>query len=152
MRYALPYLTIAVILLPAVLLPACTPDEDAKPTPTVDGRWFTRSQYEMGKKVYADNCARCHGQYGQGIVDDWKQPNPDGSFPPPPLNGTAHTWHHPFSILLKTINEGGIPLGGTMPAFADSLSREEKVAAIAYFQSLWSDEVYERWEKMNARQ
>ncbi len=152
MQHTFSYGAIFSLILITALFQACSPEKESKPTPTIEGRWFTQSQYEMGGKVYSDNCARCHGEYGQGIVDDWRQPNPDGSFPPPPLNGTAHTWHHPFDILLKTINEGGIPLGGTMPAFADSLSREEKVATIAYFQSLWSDDVYNRWEKMNADQ
>ncbi len=121
-------------------------------TVTIEGRWFTKNQHELGKTVYVENCARCHGQYGESTVADWKQPGRDGSFPPPPLNGTAHTWHHPFEILMKTINEGGEPLGGTMPAFADSLSEEEKVAVIAYFQSWWDEKTYDRWVEMNAGQ
>jgi mono/diheme cytochrome c family protein len=124
----------------------------SQPTVTIEGRWFTKAQYELGKTVYTENCARCHGTYGQSTVDNWKRLGSDGLFPPPPLNGTAHTWHHPFEILMKTINEGGAPLGGTMPAFADSLSDEEKIAVIAYFQSWWDAETYDRWVEMNAGQ
>lgn len=136
-----------------LIIAGCSGDSQKKsatPTHTVKGRWFTPQQFELGKKVYAENCARCHGPYGQGIVDDWKKPNPDGSFPPPPLNGTAHTWHHPFSVLMKTIDEGGAPVGGNMPAFREILSEEEKIAVIAYFQSWWDDKTYNRWVKMNA--
>lgn len=133
---------------------ACDSEDQSSPRPqiTIDGRWFTRAQYELGKTVYTENCARCHGTNGQSTVENWKRPGPDGSFPPPPLNGTAHSWHHPFEILMKTINEGGAPLGGTMPAFADSLSDEEKIAVIAYFQGWWDAETYDRWVEMNAGQ
>jgi mono/diheme cytochrome c family protein len=69
----------------------------------------------------------------------------DGSFPPPPLNGTAHTWHHPISLLLHTINNGGKALGGQIPAFGGKLSDAEKTAVIAYFQNRWPDEIYDAW-------
>ena len=32
-----------------------------------------------------------------------------------------------------------------MPAFEDKLSKEEKEAAIAYFQSFWEDKYYNLW-------
>ncbi|NGP90033.1 c-type cytochrome [Fodinibius halophilus] len=143
---------ILLFIAPAILVISCNSSEKAEPTKTIEGRWFTQKQYTLGKQVFTNNCAQCHGQHGEGTVEDWKQRNADGSFPPPPLNGSAHTWHHPFKVLMKTINKGGKRLGGTMPAFEDKLSREEKVAVIAYFQSLWDDKTYNRWVKMNARQ
>lgn len=99
----------------------------------VAGKWYTLSQVEMGRGVYAGNCVACHGAQGQGLADDWKQPLADGSYPPPPLNGSAHTWHHPISILLRTINNGGAPLGGKMPAFKSKLSNQQKIAVVAFF-------------------
>lgn len=144
------YPVIAILLL--FLLASCSSKKQQEPVTTIEGRWFTPEQFELGKKVYAENCARCHGQYGQSIVDNWKKPNPDGTFPPPPLNGTAHTWHHPFSVLMKTIDEGGAPMGGNMPAFREVLSEEEKIAVITYFQSWWDEQTYNRWVEMNADQ
>ena len=143
---------ILLLIVGIFIFAGCQTDQETKPDMVTEGRWFTKQQFELGKVVYAENCARCHGQYGQSIVDNWKRPNPDGTFPPPPLNGTAHTWHHPFEVLMQTINEGGAPVGGTMPAFGDSLSNEEKIAVIAYFQSLWDNKTYERWVDMNADQ
>lgn len=134
------------------ILVACNAEKQDEPVTVTEGRWFTKQQFELGKTVFAENCARCHGEFGQGIVENWKKPNPDGSFPPPPLNGSAHTWHHPFEVLMQTIDKGGAPVGGTMPAFGDSLSNREKIAVIAYFQSLWDKETYERWVEMNADQ
>ncbi|MGK7369235.1 MAG: c-type cytochrome [Candidatus Halalkalibacterium sp. M3_1C_030] len=142
---------ILLFLCLSVLI-GCQTKNQTDPETVIEGRWFTKQQHKLGKTVYSENCARCHGQYGQSIVDNWKRPNPDGTFPPPPLNGSAHTWHHPFEVLMRTINDGGAPVGGTMPAFGDSLTNEEKIAVIAYFQSLWDNKTYERWVDMNASQ
>jgi len=112
--------------------------------PKVSGRWYTQSQVELGRKVYALNCVGCHLDNAQGTAS-WKDRSPDGSYPPPPLNGSAHTWHHPLAILKKVIDEGGVPLGGKMPGFKDKLNEEEKLAVISYFQSFWSGEIYDAW-------
>lgn len=112
------------------------------------GRWYSEQQLASGRSVFVENCASCHGEKAQGLADDWRQRLADGSFPPPPLNGSAHAWHHPLSVLLQVINEGGEALGGKMPAFAQVLSDAEKLDAIAYFQSFWSDEIYNQWGQM----
>ena len=112
---------------------------------TIDGKWYTQPHLEIGKRVFENNCSICHGLQGQGLAEDWKQPLADGSYPPPPLNGTAHTWHHPVSILIRTITHGGAALGGKMPAFDNKLSNEEKIAVIAYFQHWWPEEIYNGW-------
>jgi mono/diheme cytochrome c family protein len=109
------------------------------------GKWYSASQLELGKKVFKENCMVCHGEQGQGLADNWRKPIADGSYPPPPLNGSAHTWHHRMSTLIRTINEGGVPIGGKMPAFADRLSDEEKIAVIARFQDWWPEEIYKGW-------
>ena len=111
----------------------------------IAGKWYSAAQLELGKKVFAANCATCHGAEGQGLALDWKKPQADGAYPPPPLNGTAHTWHHPVSTLIRTIDEGGVPLGGKMPAFGDKLSDEEKTALIARINDWWPEEVYKGW-------
>ena len=149
------------LALLALLLGACAPDRgegaDAAelPTQAVAGaqpapgeRWYSQQQLRSGQAVFARHCAVCHGAQAQGTVPDWRQRLDDGSFPPPPLNGSAHAWHHPRSVLLQVINDGGVALGGKMPGFADILSDAEKLAAIAYFQSFWSEEIYANWLQM----
>lgn len=111
----------------------------------VEGKWYSESQLAIGKQVFQKNCMVCHGSEGQGLVQDWRKPQADGHYPPPPLNGTAHTWHHPISTLLEVINAGGIPLGGKMPAFGDRLSDTEKTAVIAWFQHWWPENIYQGW-------
>ncbi len=144
----------ALSLLLAILLGACDAEplvENAQPDAET-GRWYDRSLAEQGKLVFSQHCASCHGDRAQGLAENWRQRLPDGSLPPPPLDGTAHAWHHPLSVLLQVINDGGIPLGGKMPAFEQQLTEEQKRAAIAFFQSLWSDEIYQQWLQMGGVQ
>lgn len=111
-------------------------------------RWYTPEQVVAGGEVFAQNCAVCHGAEAQGTAGDWREKLADGSFPPPPLNGSAHAWHHPQEILLRVIDYGGEAMGGKMPAFIDVLDESEKLAAVAYFQDFWSDEIYQQWMQM----
>ena len=113
-------------------------------------RWYDRSRIESGGKVYAANCAVCHGALGEA-TPDWRRRESDGSFPPPPLNGTAHTWHHPFGILARQIKFGAPSGDGKMPIFQDKLTDEEIINVIAWFQSLWPDDIYAQWWEIQQR-
>lgn len=121
------------------------PSASAEPA---TGRWYSEEQEDLGATVFAANCASCHGDKAQGLYPQWRERLDDGSLPPPPLNGSAHAWHHPQSVLLQVINGGGLPFGGNMPAFASVLMEHEKLAAIAYFQGFWSEEIYDQWRQM----
>jgi mono/diheme cytochrome c family protein len=107
-------------------------------------RWYFSDQAARGKEVFINNCAVCHGNSAEA-TNDWKTPDANGNYPPPPLNGSAHAWHHPISVLGRTIYNGGAEVGGQMPAFKDKLSESEIVDVIAHFQTYWSDSIYERW-------
>ncbi len=143
-----------MLALPVLLLTACSDSgpvsvPQAEQTGTAStSRWYSNEQLATGTEVFARNCAACHGENAQGTVGDWRQRLEDGSLPPPPLNGTAHAWHHPNPVLLQVINNGGAAFGGKMPAFAGVLDESEKLAAIAYFQNFWSDEIYAQWTQM----
>jgi len=107
-------------------------------------RWYSQEMVNSGASVFQQNCASCHGANAQGTLG-WKKTDSNGIYPPPPLNGTAHAWHHDISVLKNTIREGGVPLGGTMPPFKDILSGSEVDAVIAYFQSKWPNKLYMNW-------
>lgn len=136
----------ALLAASLATLTACSETETSEIVDT-NGRWYTPAQVIEGKDVFSIHCASCHGNKAQSLVTDWKQPLPDGKYPPPPLNGSAHAWHHPKAQLLRSINNGGVPLGGTMPPFANKLTDDEKLAAIAYFQNFWTDKIYTTWEQ-----
>lgn len=112
-------------------------------------RWYSSAQVVKGEVVFTQHCASCHGEKAQGFQENWKEKLADGSFPPPPLNGTAHTWHHPLEVLIQVLDEGGVALGGKMPGFSDLLKPEEKLAVVAYIQNYWNDEIYQNWKRMD---
>ena len=132
----------ALILSAATVNAVVASDADLQP------RWYQPAHSEIGRKLFETHCAACHGV---GAVGDpnWRQPDSSGLSRPPPLNGTAHAWHHPLAVLYKQVMRGSAPGVGNMPAFEDVLSRGEVLAIIAYFQSLWSDEIYRAWQRMD---
>ena len=134
----------AVLLL--VLIAACA---DSAPE-SVPGRWYTAEQVKAGAPLYQSWCAQCHAADGSATTD-WRTPDTNGNYPPPPLNGTAHTWHHPLEVLTDTIAEGGAAFGGVMPGFGHVLDEADRLAIVAWIQSLWNDDIYRRWEEIDNR-
>lgn len=138
-----------VMLLLSPLLSACGENdaetataEEASPQRVVDFAKVSR-----GGRLYRQNCAECHGRAAEG-APDWRQRDADGMFPPPPLNGTGHAWHHPRRMLHSVIAHGSPGGQGKMPAWRDRLSDEQIDDIITWFQSKWPDQVYAAWQRM----
>lgn len=106
------------------------------------------TQVARGKSVYEQYCIACHGAAGRGQPGDWRVRDADGHFPPPPLDGSAHAWHHPTAVLLEVIRDGSPQGQGKMPAWQGRLSGQQMEDVVAYIKSLWSDEVYALWWKL----
>ncbi|MDB2590680.1 c-type cytochrome [Candidatus Thioglobus sp.] len=127
-----------IILTSALFLTGCFDNGDVQAK--------VEDSVQLGKATFEKNCASCHGKDGEGIVKDWKKRQADGNYPAPPVNGSAHAWHHSPKTLLSTINNGGAKLGGRMPAFKDKLSEEEKLATLDYIHSLWPEEIQKKYD------
>jgi mono/diheme cytochrome c family protein len=104
---------------------------------------------QAGQTLFIENCAVCHGDKAQGAEKNWQTPDADGKYPAPPLNGSAHAWHHPLKGLMNTISNGTQSIGGNMPAWKDKLTQDESLSIIVWLTSLWPDEIYSFWEKKN---
>ena len=129
-----------ILLIPLIIfMTGCNPGEKEK---------GSDSMVLAGEAIFNKNCVSCHGSKGQGLAEDWKVKDANGNYPPPPLNGTAHTWHHSPEQLLYTINKGGVEMGGQMPAFEERLTEEEKKALIDYMYSLWSKEIQTKYDEI----
>lgn len=105
---------------------------------------------EQGAKIYAQNCARCHGAQGEGDPN-WRVPGNDGFYPPPPLNGSGHAWHHSTDVLRQVIADGSADGAGRMPAWSGRLTARQIDAVIAWFQAQWPEDVYASWKEMTSR-
>lgn len=121
---------------------AASPAQQATPSmPTLEAE-----QIALGRDIYVQQCARCHGANLEGEAN-WKEQNEDRSFRPPPHDATGHTWHHSDTMLTEAIEQGGARLpatiGGpsTMPAFGEVLTDEEIAAVLSYIKSSCPDDV-----------
>lgn len=147
--------SVAILAL-AVSLVACGEDgsDNTVPSTTIFSKQAVRQRnfasVEKGFKVYQKYCASCHGSEGQG-ASNWQRAAPDGKYPPPPLNGTGHAWHHPRTALVRTIKQGTVAIGGNMPGWGGKLTDDEIAAVIAWFQSRWPDELYQAWARMDQK-
>ena len=112
------------------------------PVPTLNAARVTQ-----GGSLYAQHCAQCHGANLEG-VPDWKKPLTDGSLPPPPHDDFGHTWHHPDSLLMSIVSNGGDPAyHSKMPAFKEKLTWNEMTAVLEFIKSKWSKDQreYQWW-------
>ncbi len=130
-----------------MLLTACSQQPDPFHRDAETGRWYSKSQLHQGQTIYNTYCSQCHGGLGQG-ADSWHKRDAQGLYPPPPLNGSGHSWHHPLDSLYKTISEGS---GQRMPAWEQQLDQQQIIAVIAYFQGWWPEQAYQRWLQRQRR-
>jgi mono/diheme cytochrome c family protein len=107
------------------------------------------AQVALGRRVYAAQCAACHGANLEG-QPNWRERKPDGRLPAPPHDASGHTWHHSDAQLVKITKKGvsGIVPGyeSDMPAFEDVLTDREIAAVLAFIKSTWPPEIRRRQE------
>ncbi|QJD16975.1 c-type cytochrome [Paracoccus sanguinis] len=97
----------------------------------------------LGQRLYAENCASCHGADLEG-QPDWQTPLENGRYPAPPHDETGHTWHHADPLLERIIRDGTAAVVGDgyesdMPGFGDVMSDAEIAAVLAYIKSTWPE-------------
>lgn len=123
----------AVFMMPAVPAGAFFHDE-----PAVD----------LGRTLYAANCASCHGTNLEG-QPDWQSANEDGTYPAPPHDESGHTWHHGDTMLHDYVKRGGqavlddmgVNFSSGMPGFSDKLTDEEIEAVLDFIKSTWPERI-----------
>jgi len=126
----------------ATLIPFNPGKPDIPALPALDNALISQ-----GEKLYADQCASCHGADLKG-QENWMRRNDDGSFRAPPHTSDGHTWHHSDIQLLEAVRLGGsrleaLNIEGTsdMPAFGKILSEEQMIAVLTFIKSNWPEEV-----------
>jgi mono/diheme cytochrome c family protein len=136
---ALGWILLSAILAAATLAeaPALSTVRSATPVPLATP---DPGEVAIGRKVYLQNCASCHGANAEGAAN-WLQPDAQGNLPPPPHDDTGHTWRHSDEELADIIRNGMRDVFNktpelTMPPFKDRLSDEAITGVIASFKSL----------------
>ena len=112
-------------------LPGSPTAPPAEPLPELDPEMVA-----AGGALYERSCAVCHGADLKGDPD-WKVPNEDGSYPPPPQDSAGHTWHHGDDLLVDLILEVSEFPESRMPAFGGQLSEAEVLSILEFFKSNW---------------
>jgi len=139
MKYAI------VILTMSAAVPAFAAHE-------LDGR-----DLAIGKTLYAEHCASCHGVDLEG-QPNWQSPGVDGVLPAPPHDDTGHTWHHDNALLFTYTQLGGqeavAQRGVTgfksgMPAFGETLEDKAIWDILAYIRSTWPKRVQDIQKQRN---
>jgi mono/diheme cytochrome c family protein len=91
--------------------------------------------YPLGSKIYAAQCAMCHGANGEGKGWDF-----------PPLAGNQSIQMTSSVNPIRMVLNGGYPPGTArnprpygMPPFAQSLSDEEVAAVVTFIRTAWNN-------------
>jgi mono/diheme cytochrome c family protein len=118
-----------------------------------NANWKDARQVALGKQVYADQCAACHGVNLEG-QPNWRERKPDGKLPAPPHDASGHTWHHSDAQLFDMTKRGTAALAGPnyqtdMREFGSLLSDAEIWAVLAYIKSTWPPEIRARHDRIN---
>lgn len=131
---SLQYMNDEDIAAMAVYLKAL-PQRDSEPPPTSQARLVDPTVLELGRKVYAAQCAVCHGDEGKGHAPAY-----------PPLAGNQSiTMSSPVNSIRMVLNGGFAP--GTkknprphgMPPFSHILNDEEVAAVLTYVRVAWEN-------------
>lgn len=108
------------------------------------------AQVALGRTLYAEHCASCHGANLEG-QPDWRTRKADGRMPAPPHDATGHTWHHSDRQLFEMTKKGPSAMvpgyRSDMPGFEGILSDREIKAVLSYIYSTWPPEIRERQQR-----
>jgi mono/diheme cytochrome c family protein len=111
------------------------PQRDSEPPPTSQARLVNPEVMELGRKVYARQCAMCHGDEGKGQAPEY-----------PPLAGNQSiTMSSPVNAIRMVLN-GGYPPGTRknprphgMPPFSHILNDDEVSSVVTYIRVAWEN-------------
>ena len=111
------------------------PQRDAEPPPTSQARLVDPGVMELGRGIYAKQCAVCHGAEGKGLPPHF-----------PPLAGNQSiTMASPVNPIRMVLN-GGYPPGTKknprpygMPPYSHLLNDKEVAAVVTYIRVAWGN-------------
>ena len=109
----------------------------------------------LGRALYAQHCADCHGEKLEGEVN-WQIRDASGRLPAPPHDESGHTWHHSDQQLFELTKYGPIAFVGgnyesNMPGFEHVLDDREILGILAFIKSSWPEVIRRHHNEINQR-
>jgi mono/diheme cytochrome c family protein len=131
LQYLTPEDTHAMAVYLKSLAQGSPPGDEAPAIPSVEQSLLL----SLGKAVYNRQCAKCHGDKGQGRGSDY-----------PPLAGNQSIGMTSAVNAIRMVLNGGYPPGTSvnpkpygMPPFAQALSDDEVAAVVSYIRTAWGN-------------
>jgi mono/diheme cytochrome c family protein len=109
----------------------------------------------LGREIYANQCAACHGANGEG-QPGWETQSTEENPLAPPHDGSGHTWQHPDDALFELTKVGLSTVAcrtlnsEAMPKFGEILSDDQIQAVLAYIKSEWPEDIRQQNADINA--
>jgi mono/diheme cytochrome c family protein len=132
---SLQYLADADVRAMAIHLKSLGQEAPPPPAPTGIARSESSLLMDLGKTVYAAQCANCHGKEGEG--------HPPGY---PPLAANQSIQMESAVNANRMVLNGGFPPGTQenpypygMPPFAQTLSDDDVAAVVTYIRKSWGN-------------
>ncbi|MCP4319844.1 MAG: cytochrome c [Hyphomicrobiales bacterium] len=114
--------------------------------------WKDNAVVARGAKLYAEQCASCHGSIGGSSITN-KMNTIQTSAPSHDADG--HTWEHPDFALVQLTKTGEVAelcrnvSESTMPEFGQALSDRQIVDVLTYIKSTWPKDIRMRHDEIN---
>lgn len=102
-----------------------------KPLDSATAKQTEAANFNTGAQIYADNCARCHGDNGAGLSDNF-----------PNLAGNSAIISGPSNNIISMVLGGFTPWHNSqsaMPAFRATLNDKQIAAVTNYVRTAWSN-------------
>ena len=147
------YIIILIIILVIGLFNFAVNDNSAQASVSLKPKDI--SLIKLGKRIYTQNCASCHGVNLEG-EKNWMSRLPNGMMPAPPHDEKGHTWHHNDNYLFMITKYGveeilGEKYPNNMPAYKEILSDKEIISVLSYIKSTWPPRVQKIHDQINSR-
>ncbi len=132
-HHSLQYMTDEDVRAMGVYLKSLPPKNEPKPSP--QAQLVAPATMELGRKVYAAQCAMCHGNEGKGYPPAF----------PPLANNQSIEMESPVNPVRMILNGGYAPATRKnprpygMPPFAHLLNDEEVAAVATYIRVAWGN-------------
>ncbi len=121
----------AIILVSLTLGCVSSTQESEKPVP---------QPISKGETLYQKYCVSCHGERGVGENPRDIYATDEYGVIAPPLDDSAHAWHHTDEALVYIILEGS-SRNPRMKSWKDVLTDADARDLVGYIKSLWSPRI-----------